>query len=105
VLHLSFISDPHRTGFDHTALTSGKTEVGQQRLLFSHGEVGVMSSTASRLFENGYAVAQHAGWQIAHRAGMPTEYGGNLLAGEPKRGAQPNAQDAFVLSGAGGLGE
>ena len=92
VLHRRFKSDPQRTSFNHTALTSNKTEVGQQRFLFGQGEVGAVSSTASRWFENGYAVSQDAGLQIPHRAGMPAKYGGNLRGGELERGTQPNAQ-------------
>ncbi len=36
---------------------------------------------------------------------MPTEYDGNLRAGEPPRGAPLKAQDTFLLSKAGGWGE
>ena len=61
VLYLVFISGSQRTGFDHTARTSGKTEVGQQRFLFRRVEVSAMSSAASGLFENAPAVGQEAG--------------------------------------------
>ncbi|MBV9676920.1 MAG: hypothetical protein JO185_11340 [Acidobacteriaceae bacterium] len=36
---------------------------------------------------------------------MPAEDGGNLLGGEPERGAQPDTQDALMFRVAGGLRE
>jgi hypothetical protein len=105
VLHLLFISGPQRTSLHYTTLTGGKTEVSQQRFFFRSGEVGAVSSATSRLFENAYALVQDAGLQIPHRAGMPTEYGGNLRGRETERGAQPDTQDALMFRVAGGLRE
>jgi hypothetical protein len=105
VLHLLFTRDSQRTSLHYPTLAGGKTEIGQQRFFFRPGEVGAVSSATSRLFENAYALAQDAGLQIAHRAGMPTEYGGNLRGGEPERGAQPDTQDALMFRVAGGLRE